>query len=94
MVVVLYVYFSVEEYCVYHVPNIIAYWITEQFIKALVYITWPPANQIAWNVLPAGALNRIKHTLLYVKFLNAHLVASQQRQSGTGMRSRVKHWNT
>ena len=66
MVVVMYVYFSVDEYCVYHVPNIIAYWITEHFIKALVHIMWPQANQIAWNVLPAGALNRIKHTLLYV----------------------------
>ena len=61
-------------------------------ILTLVHIMWPPVNRITRNVSLASALNCVKHTLLFVKFLNAHLAARQQWQSGTRIRrSHAKH---
>ena len=50
----------------------------------LVHITWPPANQIAWNVSPDSALNRVKHTLPCVKFLNARQSSDSRAQEREG----------
>ena len=44
-----------------------------------------------WNLSCDNVLNRIKHTLPCIKFLNAHLVASRQRQLSTRTRSHDKH---
>ena len=64
----------------------LAYW-DNTCILNLVHITWPPANRIAQNMSPDGALNHIKHTLPCVKFFNAHyLVAKQQWQLDTRTR--------
>ena len=50
----------------------------------LVHITWPPANQIARNVSPDGALNRVKHTLPCVKFLIAQQSSDSRAQEHEG----------
>ena len=50
----------------------------------LVHITCPPANQIARNVSPDGALNRVKHTLPCVKFLNARQSSDSWAQEREG----------
>ena len=41
---------------------------------------WPPANQIARNVSPDGVLNRVKHTLPCVKFLNVRQSSDSRAQ--------------
>ena len=54
------------------------------FELLLVHITWSPANWIAWNVSPDGALNHVKHTLPCVKFLNAWQSSDSQTQECEG----------
>ena len=59
-------------------------WVGHGSVTDLEHITWPPANQIAWNVSPDGALNRVKHTLPCVKFLNARQSSNSRAQEHEG----------